>query len=163
MVNSTLAPRQTVLGLWQRARLLIREPGDVPLALRIGFFIWRIPNQLEQSSLPALLDLLQAAGRPAAPDLAASRERVHRLSRLWFRLPFLRDRNTCYLRSLIYFRFLDSRGKPLRIHFVVEPERTRAGRLRGHAWVSVGQEVIEPPPGDVVMTAKRIYTFPAKE
>lgn len=163
MVNSSLAPRRSARGIWQRMRWLIREPGDIPLTLQTGFFIWRIPNQLDQKPLPTLLQILQAGGRPSAPDLTASRERVNRLSRPWFQLPFFKSRNTCYLRSLMYFRFLDNQGKTMRIHFVVEPERTSAGRLRGHAWVSVGQEIIEPPPGDVVMTAKRIYTFPADE
>lgn len=160
MVNPGRAPRGSVLGMWQRATRLLREPDDILLTLRLAHFIWRVPAWLDAESLPRLLQSLGSASRPSAPGVQDSLERVNRLSRPWFQLPWLHDRNTCYLRALMFYRFLDARGQPMRIVFVVEPGHTGNGRLRGHAWVTVGGEIIEAPPGDVVAGARIVYSYP---
>lgn len=160
MVSNILESKYTPPGIWKRVRRLIREPGDILLSWQLMFFIWRVPTWLDRMSLPQLLQMLEAAPRPASSGVNASIERINRLSRLWFRLPMFRNRSTCYLRSLMFYRFLDSCAEPMQIHFVVEPGRSRGERLRGHAWVTVGQELIEPPPPEIVALSKRIYTYP---
>lgn len=144
------------LRTWQAARRMIRQPDDVVLSLRLGYFIWRVPQWLEGMPLPKLLERLQETRQ----DAQISLERVNRLSRPWFRLPPLRGYNTCYLRALMFYRFLDAQGQRMQIHFVVEPPRTANDRLRGHGWVTLGEQAIEPPPPDVVARAQRIYSFP---
>ena len=117
---------------WERLGRLIQEPADVKLSLQLGYFIWRVPDWLERMPLPQLLQNLDAAAPAATRGLDASLERVKRLSRPWFKLPMLRNRNTCFLRALMFYRFLDRQTSPRRIHFVVEQRRGPGERLRGH-------------------------------
>ena len=129
----------------QRARRLLHRPGDILLTLRIGWFIWRLPHRLRKQPLPRLLDALRAARRPAAPDVASGLERIIRLRTPWLRRYRFGTHNTCYVRALSLYRFLDAGNHDLRIHFVVEPARTPEARLRGHAWVTVDNQIIEEP------------------
>jgi hypothetical protein len=139
---------------------MIHQPQDVALSLQLAFFMWRVPAQLERMPLPQLLETLRAARRPPASSPHASLERLLRLSRPWLKRTPLRSRNTCYVRALLFYRFLDPQDAPLQIHFVVEPGRTRGDRLHGHAWVTVGEAVIEPPLPEVMSRSRGIYTFP---
>lgn len=146
--------------MWKRLGRMIRAPGDIPFSFQLAYFIWRVPAWLDRMTLPQLLQTLQSAPRPASSSVDASLERVQRLARPWFKVSFLRNRNTCYLRALMFYRFLDSQNESLQIHFVVEPSRAPGARLHGHAWVSVGAVLIEPPLLEIVARAHRIYTFP---
>jgi len=163
MVSSAITVRWNPLGVWQRVRRMIRQPDDIPLSLQLGYFIWRVPGWLDQMPLPLLLQALSSAPRPIARDPSASLERIKRLSRPWFKLPIFRSRNTCYLRAVMFFRFLDARGKDMQIHFVVESKRTANDLLKGHAWVTVGDQVIEPPPQELFARSRSIYTYPLVE
>lgn len=156
---SGAAPRWNPIEQWQRMRRMIREPADIVLTLRLAYFIWRVPEWLNRMPLPQLLQRFDAAHQRAF-DADASLERIGRLSRVWFRTPFLSHHNTCYVRALMFYRFLDSSGTRMQIHFLVEPARTQGDRLRGHAWVTIGQTMIEPPPPDVVARSRGIYTYP---
>lgn len=160
MVSAPLASRYNPLALGRRVRRMLRTPSDLPLALQLAYFIWRVPGQLERMPLPKLLEALRAAPRPTSISTEAGVERVNRLSRPWFRLPPLRNRNTCYVRALMFYRFLDPQAAPMQIHFLVEPGRQPGERLRGHAWVTIGQTLIEPPPAEVVARTRRIYVYP---
>jgi hypothetical protein len=146
--------------VFRRLGKMIRAPGDVGFTLQLAYFMWRVPAWLDRKTLPELLDALGTARRPAAPDTPKSLERITRLSRPWFKLPPFRSRNTCYVRALMFYRFVDPHRAPLHIHFVVEPGRTQGARLRGHAWVTVGDQIIEPPLPDVLLRSRSIYTHP---
>ena len=160
MVNGAIAGRWNPRRVWRRLREVYRSPEDVRVSMQLALFIWRLPNWLDRQPLPALLDQLRSAPRPAAADLRASVERIDRLSRPWFATLF-RDRNTCYVRSLMFWRFADAGGPVLRIHLLVEPRREPGDRLRGHAWVSAGAEFCEAPQPELLDRAKRFYTYPA--
>jgi hypothetical protein len=160
LASKPFVSRAQPLVFGQRLRRLIREPGDITLALQLGYFIWRVPDWLDRMPLPQLLNRLASASPPASSDIDTSLERVKRLSRLWFKLPMLRNRNTCYLRALMFFRFLDPQTRPMHIHFVVEPGRTPGERLRGRAWVTIGETLIDPPPEPILARTRSIYSYP---
>lgn len=145
MVRPALAPIWTPTGLLQRARRLLRQPGDMIFTLRIGLFVWRLPHQLRRHPLPDLLAAMRAAKRPAAPDIATGVERIIRLRTPWLRRRRFGSHNTCYVRALSLYRFLDAGDRDFRIHFVVEPARSPAVRIRGHAWVTVDNQILEEP------------------
>jgi hypothetical protein len=145
MVKPALAPIWSPIGLLQRARRLLHQPGDIVLTLRIGLFVWRLPHQLRRRALPRLLDDMRAARRPAAPDIASGMERIIRLRTPWLRRHRFGSHNTCYVRALSLYRFLDAGNQDFRIHFVVEPARMPNERLRGHAWVTVDGRILEEP------------------
>lgn len=146
MVRPALAPLWSPTGMLQRVRRLVRQPGDIILTLRIGLFIWRLPHQLRAHPLPDLLDLIRAGKRPAAPDIATGMERIIRLRTPWLRQYRFGTHNTCYVRALTLYRFLDAGGgHDFRINFVVEPARKADERIRGHAWVTVDNQILEEP------------------
>jgi len=124
----------------------LRHPRDVPLALRVGWFLFRAPADLEGRDLRAFLDRLRDAPRPRATDVYQGMQRVVRVRRAWLSLPLLRRRDTCYLRALILYRFLDGGGRQVALHLGVEPPRASGKRLHGHAWVTVDDELLEGPP-----------------
>jgi len=119
---------------------VIQQPDDVRFALQIGWFLWRAPAAMQTTHLADLLERTARLPRPPALSPQASCERILRLSAPWLRLPWLRARNTCYLRALLLYRFLDPGGRPMQIIYAVEPSTTPGARLRGHAWVSVGDQ-----------------------
>ena len=80
-----------------------------------------------------------------AADIAAGMERILRLRTPWLRRYRFGSHNTCYVRALSLYRFLDAGDHDFRIHFVVEPARSTEERLRGHAWVTVDNRILEEP------------------
>lgn len=160
MVDPLLAPKWTPWGVLQRVRRIVKEPGDLPLMLRLGCFIWTAPTDLDRQSLPALLDRLRSASRPSARDLPTAVERIARLREPWLRLPIFRDRNMCYMRALALYRFLDPGAGALRIQFGVEPGADAHDRLHGHAWVTVDGQLIEPPTPVLAGRVREIYRHP---
>jgi transglutaminase superfamily protein len=145
MVERPLAPKWTPLGFWQRFSTIVRKPSDMPLAIKMGLFMCRAPINLEKASLPDFLATLRARSRPAADDMHVSMERIVRLRTAWLRLPFLRARNTCYLRAFTLYRFLDAGDRTVGIHFGIQPPAQPGDRLRGHAWVTVDGRLLEGP------------------
>lgn len=132
-------------GIWQRLRRRLHRPGDVILSLHIGLFIWLLPRRLRKQSLPRLLDTIRTAPRPAATDIATDVEQIIRLRTPWLRRHRFGSHNTCYVRALCLYRFLDPGEHNMRIHLVVEPPRAPGERMRGHAWVTVDNQIIEEP------------------
>ena len=145
MVAGALAPKWTPRGFWQRFSAIVQEPSDMPLAIRMGLFMCRAPMDLEKVSLPEFLASLRTRSRPPADDARASMERIVRLRQAWLRLPWLRARNTCYLRAFTLYRFLDAKDGKVGIHFGIEPPTRPGDRLRGHAWVTVDGLLLEGP------------------
>lgn len=156
------AGRWNPIRLGRRLGETFRRPNDVRLSLQLAHFIWRLPAWIERQPLPVLLEQLRAAPRPPAADLRSSVERIDRLSRPWFATCF-RARNTCYVRSFMFWRFADARGEALRIHFLVEPLHEAGDRLRSHAWVSAGAELCENPDPEILVRSKPFYTYPAED
>lgn len=154
-------------GQWNPVRIAdrLRETyhsiGDVRLSLQLGHFIWRLPALVDRQTWTGLLDCLLRAPRPAAADLRASVARIDRLSRPWFATLF-RARNNCYVRSLMFCRFVDPGSDVLRIHFLVEPRRVAGDRLRGHAWVTAGNQFCETPEPEILTRSKSFYSYPAE-
>ena len=87
---------------------------------------------------------LRVGHRPAAADVVAARDRIARLRSAWLALPRLRRRNTCYVRALTLYRFLDAGGRDVGLHVGIERHQT--DRLRGHAWITVDGQMLEGPP-----------------
>jgi len=116
-----------------------------PLWLQVGAFIARLPSDLDRQALDSMLLRLQRLPREGNESQRRALKRLRRIARRWLRLPWLRRRNNCYVRAFVQYRFLDTGGKPIRYHIGVEPPRHPGDRLRGHAWISVGGEAIDPP------------------
>lgn len=131
--------------MFERWKRKFRTPGDLALICAIGHFMWQVPRRLKRSELPDFLDEVRHLPRPSAADPAASVERIIRLRRPWFRLPWLAPYNTCFMRAMTLYRFIDAPGRDLRIHFVIEDGRRQGDRLRSHAWVTIDGVVIEEP------------------
>ena len=104
----------------------------LPLWLAVGHFILRIPARLARMGLPEYL-----ARIAAEPRADADFPRIARILRRWLRQPGFRAANTCYIRSLIYFRFVNPHGRDLCLHFGVDQPSATDNRLHGHAWVSL--------------------------
>ena len=126
----------------------------LPLGLAVGHFLWRAPARLARMDLPLFLARLAAEPRADA-DL----RRVTRISRRWLRLPGWRARDTCYLRSLVLFRFVDPRGKDLCLHFGVDEPAATETRPHGHAWISLEGAVWNPPPSLAEGRLHEIYRY----
>lgn len=139
-----------------------REPRDIVLALRIGAFLWTLPRRLDRQPLDLLLHDLARESRHGAGDLHSNAQRISRLRQAWLASPLFRARNTCYVRALTLFRFLADDGRAMRIHFGVEPGTDPGDRVRGHAWVTVGDEVLEAPEPLLSGRVSELYAFPAR-
>jgi hypothetical protein len=138
----------------------IRRPSDVPLAIKIGYFVLIVPSKLAKADLPRFLRGVGESKRPSADDVKTAVERIIRLRSLWLWLPMLSSRNTCYVRALTMYRFLDSEKSDVRIHFGVEPGINPNDRMKGHAWVTVDGRIIEPPEPVLSGRVKTIYSHP---
>ncbi len=147
-------------GLFRRIRSVFKTPEDIWLACRIGFFIFWLPHAMQKSDLPSLLKKIRSARSPAMNDLAEGVARIVRLRQPWFRLFALRARNTCYVRALTLYRFLDIPGSDMKIHLGVEPPRIPGEHTRGHAWVTVGGRMLEPPDPVLAGRVKELYVYP---
>jgi Transglutaminase-like superfamily len=158
MVGNYPTPR----GMLHFLKLLtrtIKQFNDIPLALTIGYFIVTISGKLNKIHLPTLLHHLECSPRPQARDPYSGLERISRLRQPWLWLPILKARNTCYVRAMTLYRFLDSGDGDLRIHFGVEPPRQPDDRVRGHAWVTVDGKVLEE--SEVLdRNVHEIYVYP---
>lgn len=135
MFASKWSPR----GIAQRYRWYFESPADLALAVSVGIFLARLPSLLGKTDLRSFIaSLRERRGQ------RASRDRINRMLSLWLRIPALRNRNTCYGRALTTYRFLETDGT-LRVHLGIERRTNLQERLRGHAWVSLNGELIDPP------------------
>lgn len=137
------------------------RPADLVLAARIGVFLWLIPRRLDRQPLDRVLRELATESRDASSDVYSDARRISRLRQAWLASPLFRARNTCYIRALTLFRFLADDSRSMRIHFGVEPGTDPGDRVRGHAWVTVGEEVLEAPEPLLAGRVSELYAFPA--
>jgi hypothetical protein len=61
-------------------------------------------------------------------------------------VPGLRSRDTCYVRALTLYRFLDPGTHDVQLRVGVEWHDRPGGVLRGHASVTLDGAVLEVPP-----------------
>lgn len=139
------APWWSPWGIAIRLPRIVRRRSDVALLIRVGWFISRLPADVERSHLTELLARYAREPRPDAADPQTAAERVIRLRTPWLRLPGLRSRDTCYVRALTLYRFVDAGGADLRFKVGAEWFDKPGGVLRGHAWVTVDDEILEAP------------------
>jgi hypothetical protein len=149
----TIAPRYPRAAPWWspwgaalRLRSTLRKPSDVVWCLRIGWFIVRLAPNVERTHLRDFLEVLANAPRPRASNPSSAAEHVIRLREPWLRLPGVRSHDTCYVRALTLYRFLDATGHDARLRIGAEWFDQPGGVLRGHAWVTVDGEMIDGPP-----------------
>ena len=128
-----------------RLAAVLGSPSDIYWLARIGWFIVRLPANVERSHLSEFLAHLAAAPRPRSKDPAVAADRVIRLRTPWLRAPILRRRDTCYVRALTLYRFLDAPGHEVKLRIGAEWFDRPGGALRGHAWVTVDEDLIEAP------------------
>lgn len=159
---STAQPRWAAQGIRNGLKRTFQEPGDLLLAARIGVFLWRIPRQLDRKPLDRVLGELSRESRDESADLEASAKRISRIRQAWLMSPLLRERNTCYIRALTLYRFLEAGSRSVRIHFGVEPGVHPDDRLRGHAWVTVNGDVLEAPEPLLSGQVHELYSFPVQ-
>jgi hypothetical protein len=145
--HSSLAPWWTPWGIAIRLPRVFRSTSDVVWFARIGWFIIRLPADLERSHLTEFLGRMRSDPRPAAQWAQPSVERVIRLRTPWLRLPWLRSRDTCYVRSLTLYRFLAAPGHDVQLRLAAEWFDQPGGVLRGHAWVTLDGVTLEAPAG----------------
>ncbi len=142
-----LAPWWTPWGAALRLAHAYRSPADVYWSLRIGWFVIRLSGNVERTHLTDFLGGLRSAARPSAIDSRAGAQRIARLRQPWLRLPGLRGRDTCYVRALSMYRFLDAGAHDMQLRIGAEWFDRPGGALRGHAWVTLDRDVLEGPPG----------------
>lgn len=147
-------------GIWTGIRRTLQKPEDVGLALRIGLFLIVMPWRLERSPLDAVLCRIERSRKSRSGDLEGGIGRISRLRQAWLASPLLRERNTCYLRAITLYRFLDPHGRGMRIHFGVEPGVNSNDRLRGHAWVTLDGVLLEAPEPVLAGRVSEIYAYP---
>jgi hypothetical protein len=143
---------------WLRVKLR-----NLRLNWQIGYFLLRAPRQLAALPLPKLLERLRRAPRPTFADAEASLARVARTRHRWLQRPGFRRSDTCYMRALTVYRFLDASGRDLRIHYGVEHTAVGSDLPRGHAWVSLDGRLLEPPLPVVEGRVREIFAYPADE
>jgi glycosyltransferase involved in cell wall biosynthesis len=138
----------------KKSKPLRMRGSGLPLWLAVGHFILRAPARLARTELPVFL-----ARVAAQPRNGADFKRVAKITQRWLRLPGLRSRNTCYLRSLVLFRFVDPRQGELCLHFGVDELRDPSERLHGHSWVSLNGVALNPPQSFHEERIQEIYRF----
>ena len=131
-------------GILRGMRNTFRDKGDLLLSLRIGMFVATMPKRLAKQPLDRLLREIDKLKRSEATTVG-DESRIVRLRQAWLASPMFRERNTCYLRAFTLYRFLDAGSDRLAFHVGVEPGVDPSDRLRGHAWVTVSDRMLEAP------------------
>lgn len=112
----------------------------VPLFVSIGWFVFTATTRLREQNVRAFVRGLRAGTRPLG-----TQQTVLRMCSYWLWRAF-RGSDTCYMRSITLYRFLDVPSERLRLHMGIEHRTDPAERLRSHAWVTLDGEVIYGPP-----------------
>ncbi len=146
LATSRWSPWWTPWGATIRLARTVRKPSDLAVMVRVGWFVLRLPDDVERSHLGKFLEHLATASRPPSPTPLESAERIVLLRQPWLRIPGLRSRDTCYVRAMTLYRFLDAHGHEARLHVGAEWHDKPGGVLHGHAWVTLDGQILEGPP-----------------
>jgi glycosyltransferase involved in cell wall biosynthesis len=155
--SGTRTKLSDMLGCARVIAQAVRTPSDALLLCEIGAFIVRLPGNVRGSSIPVFLRRIEVAPRPKALTIENAYHRVARLRNACLRMPRLWRRDTCYIRALTLYRFLDPGAHCVRVHFGVEQPQSSTDRLRGHAWISVDGLPFEAPEA---VHERRIHEVP---
>jgi hypothetical protein len=158
-MTDVLTRRWAEDGIWSGIRRTLRDPGDVDLAIRIGLFITLLPRKLASRPLDSLLAEISRTSRARIIHSDDAVARIARIRQAWLASPMLRSSNTCYVRAITTFRFLDARQHKMRIHVGVEPGVSATDRLRGHAWVTVDGCLLEAPDPVIAGRVRELYAY----
>ncbi len=134
------APKWTPSGIAQRWRLFVGGWDGLPLFFAIGWFIWRAPRALARQDLRTFVRALRRGRRPVG-----THSNIQRMRGFWLTRCF-RTHNTCYVRAMTLYRFLDAQSGGLRLHLGIENATAEHDRLHAHAWVSLEGSIVEGPP-----------------
>ena len=154
LVRVTTASRMTARAL----PLIARTPSDLVLALRIAAFVRHLPAELASRDVRSFLAELRGrrhARTRADLDPYAQAARIRRIASAVLSLPRFWQQDTCYVRALVIYRFLDARGHELTLHLGIEqrgPERA----LHGHAWLTLDNALLEAPPGVLLSNLRKV-------
>lgn len=160
MTGGVVTRNWATRGIWSGVRRTLRQPGDLMLAARIGLFLVTVPRRMQQRSLSDLLAGLDAAHSQSPSDPQNQVERISRLRQAWLASPLMSARNTCYVRALTLYTFLDPGADEKRIHFGVESGMDEGDRIHGHAWVTLGGKLLEPPEPVLAGRVRELYSYP---
>jgi hypothetical protein len=133
-----------------------RSPRDFVLAVRIGCFVRQLPADLARHDLTTFLQHLRRAGgkQPRDPsDVRAQAPHIRRIAMAVLSLPGFWRWNTCYVRALVIYHFLPAGENDVQLHIGIE-QRGPQRALHGHAWLTLGDELVEAP-DDVMLSSLR--------
>jgi hypothetical protein len=143
--------------------VVARSPRDFALALRIGWFVRHLPNDLAQRDVTTFLQWV----RPSSPepsrvpiDVRAESGHIRRIAMAVLSLPGFWRWNTCYVRALIIYRFLPPGPDNVTLHIGIE-QRGPKRELHGHAWLTHNDELVEAP-DDVLLSSLREVRLDAR-
>lgn len=132
---------------------LAMHPSDALLTLHMAAFMARVPRLLARGDLPTTLASLRK-GRFVP---RASFDRIRTIRGICLRIPHLANRNTCYVRALALYRYVNAPDEALAVHLGIEHHDAAHTRLHGHAWVTLHGTVLEAP---TAVTDGKIYEIP---
>jgi hypothetical protein len=133
-----------------------RSPRDFLLAVRIGWFVRHLPADLARRDLGSFLHQLRRPDgkrRQTASDVRAQAPYIRRIAMAVLSLPGFWRWNTCYVRALVIYHFLPAGENDVQLHIGIE-QRGPQRALHGHAWLTLGDELIEAP-DDVMLGSLR--------
>lgn len=145
MVNAFRFAKSNPLGFLERLRYYVQQPQHLLLALQMGLFIANVPKILARQELSQFLQKQRRSTGSRLLLRNVDRASVVRIRAYWLRLAMFRSHNTCYIRALTLYRFINAPNQQVGIHFGIEQRNDPKERLRGHAWVSIDGEVLEGP------------------
>jgi hypothetical protein len=134
------------------AAVVCRSPRDLMLAVQIAWFVRRLAPDLARTDVTTFLRAVRRAPSAASRDLAAVRgeaQRIRRIAMAVLSLPRFWQGNTCYVRALTIYRFLDPAGHDVQLHIGIE-QRGAERALHGHGWLTLDDTLLEAP-DDVVL------------
>lgn len=148
----TTASRMTASTL----KVVGTSPRDLVLAIRIAWFVRRLPDDLARRDVTTFLQGLRkmnASRRNGRGDVHAQARHIRRIAMAVLSLPRFWRMNTCYVRALIIYRFLPAADHDVLLHIGIE-QRGDQRELHGHAWLTLDDELLEAP-DDVLLSSLR--------
>lgn len=140
------------------------SPRDVMLAVRIAWFVRRLPDALARRDVASFLQGLRKMNasrrKGRRRDVRAEAGHIRRIAMAVLSLPRFWRMNTCYVRALVIYRFLPAADHDVLLHIGIE-QRGERRELHGHAWLTLDDELLEAP-DDVLLSSLREVPLDAR-